>query len=251
VLAGRAGYPRGRSALALALCALSILLGSKLLYLVEAQLFPNDGYLSPELRTALNGFRIPGGIALLALTVPLACSALRLPWRRFGDRLIPMAAVALIFIRLGCFMNGCCFGSVSTRPWAIRFPAGSDVFWYQQAQGWIDADALASLPVHPLQLYFAGASFAIFVVLLAARHRPVFPGQIQLLFYFLFFASTELLEPFRARHLTLNHWLCGSAVIITGTLLIAAAVAASARQHHERRSTSPAGAPNTTTEVSG
>ncbi|MFQ5667989.1 MAG: hypothetical protein ACE5I7_16360, partial [Candidatus Binatia bacterium] len=95
LVAVRAGFPASRSAVALAVLAGSILLGSKLLYLAEAHCFPFDDYVPVELRGWLHGFRIPGGMLLLAVALPLVCGALRLPWRRFGDTVIPFAALAL------------------------------------------------------------------------------------------------------------------------------------------------------------
>jgi len=218
IAASRAGFPIGRSVLALMLLALSLLVGSKLLYLAEAWRFPNDSYMPPELRDGIGGFRLPGGILALAVCTPLVCRVAGLPWRRFGDALIPLAAVAVAFIRLGCFFNGCCFGKVSALPWAMTFPPGSDAFWYHQRQGWISGSAPASLPVHPLQLYFVLVALMIGLVLVRHQGRHPPPGTTQLLFYLLFFASTALLEPFRARVLTLNNWLAVAGALATAVV---------------------------------
>lgn len=153
-MAVRAGFPKGRSFVGLVFCALAILAGSKLLYLLEATFFPHDDYVPLETRGLLHGFRIPGGILLLAGAIPVIGRLLQLDWRRFGDNIIPMVALALVFIRFGCFCNGCCFGKVSSLPWAMSFPAGSWVFWYHRTHGWVTTGATSSLPVHPLQLYF-------------------------------------------------------------------------------------------------
>ena len=52
-VAVRAGFPAARSALALTLFGLSILLGSKLLSIAETWFFPFDSYLPPELRNGV------------------------------------------------------------------------------------------------------------------------------------------------------------------------------------------------------
>ncbi len=219
-VAARAGFPPAPSAIALALLALSILGGSKLLYLAEARFFPFDDYVPEQVRGALHGFRIPGGILALAAAMPVVCRVLRLPWRRFGDVMIPLAALALVFIRLGCFLNGCCFGKVSGLPWAVTFPRGSWVFWYHRTQRWIPETAQASLPVHPLQLYFVGAAVLILLILVRHRGRDAAPGHTQLLFYALFFASTAALELLRQNRLTLNSWLVPvAAAVAAGTLV--------------------------------
>ena len=47
------------------------------------------------------------------------------PLRPYMDVLAPSIAVGTLFGRLGCFLNGCCFGDVCRLPWAVSFP---DVF---------------------------------------------------------------------------------------------------------------------------
>jgi phosphatidylglycerol---prolipoprotein diacylglyceryl transferase len=219
-VAAHSEFPAGRSMVGIALLAVSILLGSKLLYLAEARWFPFDDYVPTELRGSLHGFRIPGGIVLLAVALPVVCRALGLSWRRFGDTVIPLAAVALVFIRLGCFLNGCCFGKISGLPWAIAFPRESWVFWYHRAHGWVPRAARASLPVHPLQLYFLIAALLTLVLLVWQHRRASYPGYTQLLFYTLFFGSTAVLEPLRQNYLTLNNWLCPVAAVVAGGVLL-------------------------------
>jgi prolipoprotein diacylglyceryltransferase len=221
-----AGFPKGRSFAALILCALAILAGSKLLYLLEATFFPHDDYVPLEARGLLHGFRIPGGILLLAGAIPMIGWALKLDWRHFGDTIIPMVALALVFIRLGCFCNGCCFGKVSTVPWALAFPQDSSVFWYHHAEGLVARNSGWSLPVHPLQLYFLIAAVTTLAVILRYKRRAPRSGHLQLLFYALFFATTAAFEPFRENHLTLNQWLAPTLAILAVGLLAGRALSA-------------------------
>ncbi len=215
-----AGLPATRSFVAILALALSIVAGSKLLYLAEAYWFSAADYVPQAVRTSFHGFRIPGGILLLAATMPLVCGALRLPWRRFGDLVMPLVALALVFIRFGCFLNGCCFGKVSSVPWAVSFPPGSWVFWYHKTHGWLPPGAETALPVHPLQLYFLIAAIAGFGVLLLQGRDARYPGYLQLLFYAIFFGSTAALELFRENSLTLNNWLAATVAVISVGMLM-------------------------------
>jgi phosphatidylglycerol---prolipoprotein diacylglyceryl transferase len=221
----RADFPATRTAVALALLALSILAGSKLLYLAEAYWFPLDDYVPQEIRGSLHGFRIPGGILASGAALPVICRALNLSWRRFGDAVVPWAALALVFVRAGCFLNGCCFGKVSTLPWAVAFPRQSWVFWYHRAHGWVPGTAVSSLPVHPLQLYFLLAAGATAATLLWLQRRGSYDGCVQSVFYALFFGSTALLEPLRENFLTLNNWLAPLLAVVAGAVLVARALA--------------------------
>ncbi|MBI9017468.1 MAG: prolipoprotein diacylglyceryl transferase [Phycisphaerae bacterium] len=42
---------------------------------------------------------------------------------KFFDILAPALMIGLAFGRVGCLMNGCCFGATTDKPWAITFPA--------------------------------------------------------------------------------------------------------------------------------
>ena len=47
------------------------------------------------------------------------------PIRPYLDTVAPSIAVGTFFGRLGCFLNGCCYGDACTLPWAVSFPARS------------------------------------------------------------------------------------------------------------------------------
>ncbi len=51
--------------------------------------------------------------------------------RWYMDIIAPSAALGLAFGRIGCLLNGCCFGGTCDLPWAIRFPFGSNVCMHQ------------------------------------------------------------------------------------------------------------------------
>ena len=214
--ARRHGLPRVNVMFVVAACALVLVIGSKLLYLAEAHWAPTDDYVPRVMRGRAHGFRIPGGIAALALSLPSMCFLAGMDWRRFGDAMAELPSQAIVFVRLGCFLNGCCFGRLSDVPWAVTFPPGSWAYWYQEAHGLVPRNAPRSLPVHPLQLYFLVAALGAYVVLRVCRTRGWPPGRLQLISYTMFFSTTALLEPLRANPLHLNMIIVqsGSAVCI-------------------------------------
>jgi len=102
-----------------------------------------------------------------------------------ADTLIPSVAFGHFLGRLGCFGAGCCWGELAHGhlPWAARFPPAS--LAYQtfasrpHPEAFLAADRLATLPLHPVQLYEAFGELAIFLVLvLAVRPRKAFHGQV-------------------------------------------------------------------------
>jgi phosphatidylglycerol:prolipoprotein diacylglycerol transferase len=73
----------------------------------------------------------------------------RLPPLPMLDILTPGMLLGLALGRLGCFLNGCCFGGVCDLPWAVRFPAGSPPYLQQAEEGKIFLDGLKLLgPSH-------------------------------------------------------------------------------------------------------
>jgi phosphatidylglycerol:prolipoprotein diacylglycerol transferase len=89
------------------------------------------------------------------------------PLRPYLDVLAPAIMVGTFFGRLGCFLNGCCYGDVCNLPWAVSFPEPSPPWRSQWDHGLIPPQATYSLPVHPTQLYSALDSLVILMLLSA------------------------------------------------------------------------------------
>jgi phosphatidylglycerol:prolipoprotein diacylglycerol transferase len=88
----------------------------------------------------------------------------RLGTWRMADLAAPWIAFGLALTRIGCFLNGCCFGKVTSMPWGVRFPLDSAVHEFQVDQHLIPPGA-PSLPVHPTQLYLAALNLLTFFLL--------------------------------------------------------------------------------------
>lgn len=98
-----------------------------------------------------------------------------LPLGATADTVTPAVALGVAIARVGCFLNGCCFGRPCELPWGVHFPEGSpaDLLYPGQA-------------VHPSQLYNAFAFFALFLVSLWLRPRLKGDGQLWWAFVALF-----------------------------------------------------------------
>ncbi len=226
--ARRAGLPVWRSFLGVSAIAVTILVGSKILFLIEHALFLVDAPVpwqqSDVAQLARYGFRIPGGVLLVAAAMPLICWRLRLPTLRFADAVLPAVGVAIVFIRVGCFLNGCCFGRDTTFPLAVTFPPSATVYTWQAARGLIPPLAARTLPVHPLQLYFALQGMLLYLLGRRWQSRKRHDGQVYLNFYLLFFGGTLVLELLRPQPLHLN------LILSTAVVVVAAIVGVRLRQ---------------------
>jgi phosphatidylglycerol---prolipoprotein diacylglyceryl transferase len=186
-------------ALVLRACAVLVvagLLGSKLDAFIE-----NGGAFYGFAVEAQNNFRYPGAIIALALAVPFAGRLLSPPLDglAFADLLAPAVCWAMATFRIGCLLEGCCFGTPTRLPWAVRFPAGSHVWADEVAKGLIPPSAWASLPVHPLEIYFLLLAFGAGAFLLWLQPRKRYDGQVVLLFLALHEPGKFLLEFLRAQ----------------------------------------------------
>ncbi|MFI5396431.1 MAG: prolipoprotein diacylglyceryl transferase [Candidatus Binatia bacterium] len=218
-LARRHGLPLRESFLAWALLSVALLIGSKLLYLAEHAIYPLDDP-DPLVQASLmgftwHGFRIPGGMLLLVPALPLVCRALGLPVLKFADAMAPSALIGTGVIRIGCFLNGCCFGRLTSGPLGVSFPRGSRAWEWQYVRGYIPAGAAHALPVVPLQVCFAALGFAGYALGLHWQRNKQFDGQVWANSNLLFFGATFVLEWFRSTPFHLNLILAASVVVLT------------------------------------
>jgi len=70
----------------------------------------------------------------------------------WGDFFAPFMAFGYAFGRLGCFFNGCCYGTECHLPWAVKFPAHMNVIY-------------PFVPRHPTQIYAFLSELVLAVVL--------------------------------------------------------------------------------------
>ena len=108
-----------------------------------------------------------------------ACLAFVVYARRHRERLWPLADLAITALplghaigRIGCFLNGCCYGAPTTMPWAVHAH-----------------NALC----HPVQLYETMANLAVYAVLLVFYLRAGWrEGRVFALYLMLYAAGAVL-----------------------------------------------------------
>ena len=115
------------------------------------------------------GGAIHGGIIGATLAFFWWVRRLKLPLAKTLDCLTPAVALGQAIGRLGCFSAGCCYGTVSSLPWAVTFTDPN-------AQNLSGTPLL--MPLHPVQLYTFLANLAIMGILLVIRRHRRFAGQV-------------------------------------------------------------------------
>jgi phosphatidylglycerol:prolipoprotein diacylglycerol transferase len=79
-----------------------------------------------------------------------------------GDVVVPTLFLGLAFGRIGCFLNGCCYGDRCDLPWGVQFPMGSVPDMSLVLRGYLGADQDFSPRLHPTQLYSSLGAFILF-----------------------------------------------------------------------------------------
>jgi phosphatidylglycerol:prolipoprotein diacylglycerol transferase len=166
---------------------IAALLGAKLLLLIV----DFDQFRDPSelMSLARSGGVFYGGLLLAVGVAFWYIAKHNLPFWTTCDVFAPGIALGHVTGRLGCLAAGCCYGRPTDVPWAI-------VFTNPQAQA--NVGTPLGIPLHPTQIYEAGAELLILILLLATERkgRP-FPGRTFWSYMFLYAVSRFIIEMYR------------------------------------------------------
>jgi len=166
----------------------SALVGAKLLLLIVE--WDTYGRNPAELMTLIrSGGVFYGGLIVAVLVAFWYMWRHRLPLWSVSDVFAPGIALGHVIGRFGCFFAGCCFGKETTVPWAITFTS-------EYAAR--NVGTPINRPLHPTQLYEAGAELIILLFLIATERkgRP-FPGRTFWGYMLLYGISRFIIEFYR------------------------------------------------------
>ncbi|MDR3459161.1 MAG: prolipoprotein diacylglyceryl transferase [Verrucomicrobiae bacterium] len=105
------------------------------------------------------------------------------PVWKIADILAPSIALGSVFGRIGCLLNGCCYGYACSVPWAIHFPADHET---------------GGAAVHPTEIYDALLNLILYLGLAwLFRHRRKFDGQIFAIYLMVYAIFRSIAESFR------------------------------------------------------
>jgi phosphatidylglycerol:prolipoprotein diacylglycerol transferase len=166
---------------------IAALVGAKLLLLIVDY----DQFSDPEelLTLARSGGVFYGGLLLAVAVAFWYIHRHRMPFWTTCDVFAPGIALGHVTGRLGCLAAGCCYGRQTDVPWAI-------VFTNPLSQA--NVGTPLGIPLHPTQIYEAGAALVILVLLLATEQRGRrFAGRTFWSYMFLYAVSRYVIEMYR------------------------------------------------------
>ena len=211
------------------LIIISAIVGSRLLYVV-AHLEEFEGRwldtINPFQSTGqigLAGLTVLGGVILSFIASFIFLKSKKLPFYKIADIMVPAVGLGIFLTRIGCYLNGCCFGLPCDEHSAVcvTFPLNS-------AAG----SQFPGLPLVPTQLYSSFYGLIIFVSLLVAERWKKFDGFLLALFFILYGLSRFIIDIYRyyedsmviltwgARGLSLNQGISLLFVLLGIILLI-------------------------------
>jgi len=146
--------------------------------------------LVPQLfRAYTSGGTVQGGLIAAILVAVLYMRRHGLSVWLLGDAAVPGMLLAQAVGRTGCFMAGCCYGKPTDLPWGVTFhnPAAA-----------LLAGTPLGVPLHPTQLYEAGADLGIALLLLATEKKGrYFIGRTFWLYALLYSIARCVIEFYR------------------------------------------------------
>jgi len=154
---------------------ISGIIGSRVFYVVYN--FPY--YLKHPLEIIMlqhGGMAIFGGIVFGSIFACLFIKKNKMDLLATLDLLVPFIALGQGFGRIGCFLNGCCYGKASA--FGIYFPVSGQT-------------------LIPTQLYSSLSMLLIFLVLRFIQERKHLPGQVLYFYFFLYSIKRFSIEFFR------------------------------------------------------
>jgi phosphatidylglycerol:prolipoprotein diacylglycerol transferase len=162
------------------------IIGARLVYVI----LKPDQYLSNLIDIVYitqGGLSVHGGVIGAMLAAWIYTAYRKLNYWHYADLFAPALALGIVFGRIGCFLNGCCFGVLCKNPnawYSISFPANGHT-------------GITAEPRHPAQLYEAILSLIIFFILRGFYKNRKFDGHVFLLWLGLYSIARFLQEFFR------------------------------------------------------
>lgn len=189
---------------------LGVIIGGRLLYvLFHWEDYAND--ILGILKIWTGGMMFFGGFigAFIAGVIYVRREKISIPL--LSDIISPSLGLGEFFTRIGCFLNGCCFGIPSNLPWAVHFPEHSIA----------GSSPVGDCPIHPTQLYASLFGLLLFFFLqkrLFQRHRRGEVFSLYLIFSSVFRFGIDFIRYYENAANFLINQIISLALIVIGII---------------------------------
>jgi phosphatidylglycerol:prolipoprotein diacylglycerol transferase len=122
------------------------------------------------------GLSIEGAVLGAALGIWIYSRFTKFKYGAFVDAIAPSIILAQAVGRIGCLINGCCYGLPTNLPWGVAYTnEASEV-----------ARNLLGVPVHPTQFYEIIYNLIVFGILMALRNKFKPAGSLFMIYLSLY-----------------------------------------------------------------
>lgn len=183
----RKEFPDMRRFVLPALVAVLALIGARLFnFLLNPGAYGAD---FPAWSLSYRNLSLMGGLIMGVLTVCVfGIVSKRNPFRLLDAFVLP-AGVGIALLKLGCFLNGCCFGKPASGPFSVTFPANQMLYAYLDTLPLLGKQARS---VYPAQLFeMSGAMIGLALIWYICRKRNL-PDGARAIFYAAWFTLVRL-----------------------------------------------------------
>lgn len=151
--------------------------------------------ISSDGQVGISGLVLYGGLILATAATAYYLKKHRLSVLLYMDILAPSIGLGEFFTRIGCFLNGCCFGTPTNSVCGVVFPEDSAAGFY-----------FPNTPIHPAQLYNSLAGLSIFGLLLYFERYKKFKGFTALMYFVLYSVGRFTIDFFRYYEKGMTFW---------------------------------------------
>ncbi|NIA29780.1 MAG: prolipoprotein diacylglyceryl transferase [Actinobacteria bacterium] len=132
------------------------------------------------------GLTMLGGVVLSFIVSIIYLRMKKLPFLQFADIMMPAVALGIFITRIGCYLNGCCWGMPCHSHLSVVFPLDSPA-----------GNMFQGIPIIPTQLYSSAYGLIIMILLLVAERWQKFDGFLMYLFFIFYGISRFIIDFFR------------------------------------------------------
>ena len=181
--------PKLKVFLILLFSAIFAIIGARLLNMfLNWNLYQNN----PErlFSFGLQGFSLFGGVLGAVFSGVIFSLINKIDGWKLADAIAPFLGIGIATMRVGCFLNGCCYGKETKLPWGVTFPELSRSHLHQ-----ISSNPLSLIggqsAVHPTQIYeliaaLIGACLAFWAI------KKKAPNGVPFLIFIIWFSTFRL-----------------------------------------------------------
>jgi phosphatidylglycerol:prolipoprotein diacylglycerol transferase len=160
-------------------------LGSRIFYVIQFWEQFRDNWVD-IIRIDKGGLVFYGGFILALISLYTYCRKIKVDFLKVFDIMTPAMTIGHACGRIGCFLNGCCFGTITNSSFGVKYPVYSEPYMrYPDAA------------LHPVQLYEAAFNFVMCGVMLYLVRKVRYKGLPMGIYFIAYGLMRFIFEFFR------------------------------------------------------